>query len=191
MQIVKQILDLFARQGAAAYHGEAVSQEEHALQAAELAERDGAPNSLVVAALLHDIGHLLDGQDEDLADRGVDGRHEEAACAWLMRHFGPEVTEPIRLHVAAKRYLCAVEPTYLTGLSPASRMSLQLQGGPMTAAEIAEFEGNEFFSEALRLRYWDDAAKVTGLVLPGPGHYRERIEAQLVRENQHAAPRRE
>ena len=188
MQIIDKILDLFAKRGAGSYHGEAVSQEEHALQAALLAERDGAPNSLVVAALLHDIGHLLDGQDEDLAERGVDGRHEEAACAWLMRHFGPEVTEPIRLHVAAKRYLCAVESTYLAGLSPASRMSLQLQGGPMTSEQVAEFEENAFFPEALRLRYWDDAAKVTGLVLRGAGHYRERIEAELLRGNGCAKP---
>ena len=114
-----------------------MSQAEHALQAAELAEREGAPDRLVVAALLHDVGHLLDGQDEDLADRGVDGRHEEAGCAWLARHFGPEVTEPIRLHVAAKRYLCAVDPSYLDGLSPASRLSLSVQGGPMGAEERA------------------------------------------------------
>ena len=110
MQIVEEILDLFATKGASAYHGEAVSQAEHALQAADLAEQEGSPDALVVAALLHDVGHLLDGQDEDLAIRGVDGRHEEAGGAWLSRHFGPEVIEPIRLHVAAKRYLCAVDP---------------------------------------------------------------------------------
>jgi [1-hydroxy-2-(trimethylamino)ethyl]phosphonate dioxygenase len=177
MQIVDQILELFATRGAAAYHGEAVSQEEHALQAAELAEREGAPNALIVAALLHDIGHLLDGQDEDLAVRGVDGRHEEAACAWLSRHFGSDVTEPIRLHVAAKRYLCAVDPSYLAGLSPASQLSLKLQGGPMTPAEVAEFEGNAFFRDAVRLRFWDDTAKVPGLAVPGPSHYRDRLEA--------------
>jgi phosphonate degradation associated HDIG domain protein len=177
MQIVEQILELFATKGAAAYHGEAVSQEEHALQAAELAEREGAPDSLVVAALLHDVGHLLDGQDEDLATRGLDGRHEEAGCAWLSHHFGPDVTEPIRLHVAAKRYLCAVDPTYLTGLSPASRLSLKLQGGPMNGAEIAEFEANASFRDAVRLRYWDDTAKVPGLAVPGPSHYRGRLES--------------
>ncbi len=188
MRIVNEIMDLFAKRGAAAYHGEAVSQEEHALQAADLAEREGAPNSLVVAALLHDIGHLLDGQNEDLAELGVDGRHEEAAFAWLERHFPPEVTEPIRLHVAAKRYLCAVESTYLAGLSPASRMSLELQGGPMTSEEVAEFEGNEFFREAVRLRYWDDAAKVMGLEVPGAGHYRKRIEAEVGVESPQAAP---
>ncbi len=181
MRIVEEILDLFATQGASAYHGEDVSQEEHALQAAELAEREGAPDSLVVAALLHDVGHLLDGQDEDLAVRGVDGRHEEAGCAWLSRHFGPEVTEPIRLHVAAKRYLCAVDPSYLSGLSPASRLSLQLQGGPMTPGEVAEFEGNAYYRDAVRLRHWDDTAKVPGLAVPGPSHYRDRLEAAASR----------
>jgi [1-hydroxy-2-(trimethylamino)ethyl]phosphonate dioxygenase len=89
MTIVDDIMALFNRRGAAAYHGEAVSQTQHALQAAELAEQEGAPDHLVVAALLHDIGHLLDGQDEDLAHRGLDGRHEEAGCSWLATHFWP------------------------------------------------------------------------------------------------------
>ncbi len=177
MRIVDEILDLFATKGAAAYHGEDVSQEEHALQSADLAEREGAPDALVVAALLHDVGHLLDGQEEDLAVRGIDGHHELAACAWLDRSFGPEVTEPIRLHVAAKRYLCSVEPSYAAGLSPASRLSLELQGGPMTPAEVAAFEGNPYFRDAIRLRHWDDTAKVPGLPVPGPSYYRDRLEA--------------
>jgi [1-hydroxy-2-(trimethylamino)ethyl]phosphonate dioxygenase len=177
MDIVDEILELFATRGGSAYHGEAVSQEEHALQACELAEREGASNALIVAALLHDLGHLLDGQDEDLAQRRIDGRHEEAAFSWLARQFGIEVTEPIRLHVAAKRYLCAVEPAYMKGLSPASRLSLELQGGPMTSDEIAEFEANAFFEDAVRLRYWDDAAKVPGLSVPGASHYRWRLQS--------------
>jgi gamma-butyrobetaine dioxygenase len=175
MTIVETIEELFARWGATAYHGEDVSQAEHALQAADLAAREGAPDRLVVAALLHDIGHLLDGQDEDLAHRGVDGRHEEAGCAWLAQHFGPEITEPIRLHVAAKRYLCAVSPSYHDGLSPASRLSLSVQGGAMSNAERAAFERNPAHSDAVRLRHWDDTAKVPGLEVPGLGHYRERL----------------
>jgi phosphonate degradation associated HDIG domain protein len=173
--IAETIMELFARRGATAYHGEAVSQAEHALQAADLAEREGAPDWLIVAALLHDVGHLLDGQDEDLAFRGVDGRHEEAGCAWLARHFGPDVTEPIRLHVAAKRYLCAVSPSYLDGLSPASRQSLSLQGGAMSEVECAEFEKNPAHRDAVRLRRWDDTAKVPGLDIPGLDHYRNRL----------------
>jgi phosphonate degradation associated HDIG domain protein len=179
MGIVDDIMDLFERRGAAAYHGEAVSQTEHALQAAELAAREGAPDHLVVAALLHDVGHLLDGQHEDLADRGLDGRHEEAGCTWLAAHFGPDVTEPVRLHVAAKRYLCAVDPAYLAGLSSASRLSLALQGGPMAAEECAEFESNPLYHDAIRLRHWDDTAKNPGLKVPGLGHYRQRLEAAV------------
>jgi [1-hydroxy-2-(trimethylamino)ethyl]phosphonate dioxygenase len=177
MTIVDEIMDLFSRRGSAAYHGEAVSQTEHALQAADFAVRQGAPDNLIVAALLHDIGHLLDGQDEDLADRGLDGRHEQAGCLWLAAHFGPTVTEPIRLHVAAKRYLCAVDPEYLAGLSPSSRLSLSLQGGAMKAEECAKFESSPLYHEAVRLRHWDDTAKVPGLTVAGLDHYRDRLEA--------------
>ena len=177
MKIVDDIMRLFARRGASAYHGEAVSQAEHALQAAELAEQEGAPDALVVAALLHDVGHLLDGQDEDLAHRGIDGRHEEAGSHWLARHFGPEVIEPIRLHVAAKRYLCAVDPAYRNGLSPASRLSLSVQGGPMGDEERTQFEANPYYRDAIRLRHWDDTAKVPGLEVPGLGHYHDRLDA--------------
>jgi phosphonate degradation associated HDIG domain protein len=176
MNIVDDIMSLFASRGAAAYHGEAVSQTEHALQAAELAVREGASDQLVAAALLHDVGHLLDGQDEELAGRGTDGRHEEAGCQWLSTRFGPEITEPIRLHVAAKRYLCALDRDYLAGLSAASRSSLSLQGGPMNADECARFENNPYFREAVRLRRWDDTAKVPGLRVPGLDHYRNRLE---------------
>ena len=110
--------------------------------------------------------------------RGVDGRHEEAGCAWLSRHFGPEVTEPIRLHVAAKRYLCAVDPVYLAGLSPASRLSLSRPGRPDGVEERgAEFESNAYHRDAVRLRHWDDTAKVPGLAVPGLEHYRDRLEA--------------
>jgi phosphonate degradation associated HDIG domain protein len=180
MTIVDEIMDLFARRGAAAYYGEAVSQTEHALQAAEQAEREGASDHLVVAALLHDIGHLLDGQDEDLANRGLDGRHEDAGHAWLAAHFGPTVTEPVRLHVAAKRYLCAVDPSYLAALSPASRLSLSLQGGPMKANERTDFESNPLYRDAIELRRWDDAAKVPGLAVPGLEHYRQRLEKTVM-----------
>ena len=130
MDLYATIEGLFATRGRALYFGEAVSEAEHALQSAALARADGAGDTLVVAALLHDVGHLLHGLGEDLAERGLDGRHEEVGHAWLSDYFGPAVAEPVRLHVAAKRYLCAVEPAYLTGLSPASRQSLGLQGGP-------------------------------------------------------------
>jgi phosphonate degradation associated HDIG domain protein len=182
MKIIDEIINLFHRRGEAAYHGEPISQTEHALQSAALAERQGAPDTLIVAALLHDIGHLLDGQDEDLAQNGVDGQHEAAAHAWLSRYFGPEVTEPVRLHVDAKRYLCAKNAAYLRGLSPASKLSLELQGGPMTPLERAQFETNPHYRDAVRLRYWDDTAKVPNLEVPGLDHYRNRLE-QLIQSS--------
>jgi phosphonate degradation associated HDIG domain protein len=163
--------------GRAAYHGEAVSQVEHALQSAHLAEAEGATDALVVAALLHDVGHLISGHDEDAADQCIDDRHEVAGAAWLSCRFGSGVVEPIRLHVAAKRYLCVVEPDYFLGLSPASRRSLELQGGPFRAEERAAFEANPHHRAAVRLRRWDDAAKVPGLAVPGLDHYLDRIEA--------------
>src|SRR5215469_14042757 len=138
MDVVDQILELFEARGAAAYLGEPVSQTEHALQAAHLAVLEGASDALVAAALLHDIGHLL-GPDDDAAERGIDAVHEDRGCSWLAPHFGPEVTEPIRLHVPAKRYLCRVDPRYRVLLSPASIRSLELQGGALTSGEAEAF----------------------------------------------------
>jgi [1-hydroxy-2-(trimethylamino)ethyl]phosphonate dioxygenase len=176
MDVVATIADLLETRGRALYFGEAVTEAEHALQSADLAGADGADDALVVAALLHDIGHLLHWHGEDVADRGIDGRHEEIGCAWLRRWFGPAVAEPVRLHVAAKRYLSVVDRAYTRLLSPASRQSLELQGGPFCAAEVAAFEQLPFFREAVRLRRWDDAAKVPGLEVPGLDHYRPRLE---------------
>ncbi len=177
--MIDRIFQLFATRGSEAYFGEAVSQEEHALQTAFLAEQGGAEDSLIVAALLHDVGHLLHGLPENIAAQGIDSRHEEAGEAWLTQYFGPEVTEPVRLHVTAKRYLCAVEPEYLATLSPASLESLYLQGGPMSPEEVATFESNRLFREAVALRRWDDAAKEVGLEVPGLEHYRTRLEGAL------------
>src|SRR5262252_1446015 len=119
MDSIETILTLFETRGASEYLGEPVTQLEHALQTAHLAAQEGASVTLVVAALLHDIGHILTPGD-DPAQRGIDGLHEERGCAWLARHFGPEVTEPVRLHVLAKRYLCSTDDDYLESLSPAS-----------------------------------------------------------------------
>jgi phosphonate degradation associated HDIG domain protein len=153
-----------------------VSQLEHALQAAHHAEQAGSADELVVAALLHDMGHLIHKLPEDCADHGIDDRHEKLGQAWLARHFGPEVTEPVRLHVAAKRYLCATDAEYLGQLSPASRKSLELQGGPFTPEEARQFERNPQYRQAVELRHWDDLAKVPGLPVPGLDHYRPRLE---------------
>ncbi len=176
-----RIARLFAERGDSAYFGEQVSQSEHALQSAHLAEREGAADELVVAALLHDIGHLVDGHEEDVADGGLDAHHEDCGASWLAETFGPAVVEPIRLHVAAKRYLCAVDRRYRETLSAASLKSLDLQGGPFDGAGVASFEANPHHREALRLRRWDDAAKVPGLEVPDLDHYRARIEAARAR----------
>jgi len=178
MDIVDEILELFKTRGSAAYLGEPVSQQEHALQAARLAVLDGAPHALVAAALLHDVGHRL-GTEDNPAERGVDARHEASGHAWLARHFIPEVAEPVRLHVLAKRYLCAVEPEYMRSLSPASVRSLELQGGPLTMEEARAFEENSFGSEAVRLRRWDDLAKTPGLQVPDTSQYELVLRAAL------------
>lgn len=170
-EAVERIDALFQQFGATAYEGgrrESVSALEHALQCAQLAEWAGAPPTLVAAALLHDVGHFTHGlADEDLTDDA----HERRAVAWLGDDFGPEVVEPIRLHVAAKRYLVATERGYALGLSPASVHSLALQGGPMSADECAAFEAEPFAQAALLLRRWDDAAKQPGKATPPLAYY--------------------
>ena len=177
-QVVNEILDLYARKGEASY-GEGVSMNEHALQAAVLAEQEGQGESMIVAALLHDIGQLLHDLPEDVADRGIDSQHESLASAWLSQHFPKEVSEPVRLHVAAKRFLCATVAGYFADLSPASVLSLQLQGGQMNAAEATAFKAEPFMGPALRLRRWDDQAKIAGLKTPDFAHYKRTISAVL------------
>jgi phosphonate degradation associated HDIG domain protein len=170
-QAVQIIADLFASEGAAGHLGEAVTQAMHMLQAAALAERDGATPALVAAALLHDVGHFtgaISGRDLML---GIDNRHSEQGARWLAQWFGPEVTEPVRLHVDAKRYLCAVEPAYATRLSPASVYTLSVQGGPMSEHEAVEFRGRQFAAEACRVRRWDDEAKVPHAPTPAFEHF--------------------
>jgi [1-hydroxy-2-(trimethylamino)ethyl]phosphonate dioxygenase len=175
-RVTEQVLRLFAKSGDSQYGGEAVTQLEHALQAALLAEKSGASSSLITAALLHDVGHLMHGLDDDAPDRGIDDQHELLAARWLSARFGPSVVEPVKLHVAAKRYLCAIESSYLKTLSPASLLSLQLQGGPMSDEEIAEFRGNLHYEAALRLRRWDDAAKIPSLPTPPIEHFAPHVE---------------
>jgi phosphonate degradation associated HDIG domain protein len=179
MHRVEEILRLFQERGRDAYLGEPVSQAEHALQAAHLAEVAGAPDALVVAALLHDVGHLLHDLGDDAAERGIDDRHERSGGSWLSKNFGPDVAEPARLHVDAKRYLCAVEIPYYDGLSAASKRSLALQGGAMTSEEVARFEAKPDYLDAVRLRRWDDEAKVPDLDVPGLEHHLGRIVAAL------------
>src|ERR1700723_3859517 len=135
--MVEDLIDLLNTRGGSAYFGEPVSILEHSLQAAPSAELAGAGPAAISSALLHDIGHMLHGHDEEIAHRGQDGMHEEVAAAYLSRWFGEEVTGPIRLHVPAKRFLCWHDRDYLARLSPASIESLALQGGPMNHEQAA------------------------------------------------------
>ena len=161
-----EMTDLFTRLGDLHY-GEGVSQLEHALQTAHHAKLDNAPPELVAAALLHDVGHLMQKIGENAADLGIDTRHEHIGAGYLARVFGPAVTEPIRLHVAAKRYRVSVDPAYLERLSPASMQSLALQGGPMSAAEIDDFLADPAAQSALRLRGYDEAGKAPDAEVAG------------------------
>jgi phosphonate degradation associated HDIG domain protein len=169
--VIDQIFSLINRFADENY-GEDVTQLEHVLQCAELARLDGAPDSLIAAALLHDIGQFLDEAGLAAEMHGIDARHEIGGSRFLAPHFGPEVTEPVRLHVAAKRYLCAVEPGYAESLSRASVLSLRLQGGPMSATERAAFEAEPFHVEAVRLRRYDDQGKRRDWQVPELESYR-------------------
>ena len=172
---------LFARLGDRAYAGEPVTQLEHALQSGLLAEQAGASEALVTAAFLHDLGHLINDQGESPTLRGIDDRHEYVAIPRLRELFGEAVLTPIRLHVDAKRYLCARGDAahggtmsgahYLAALSADSKRSLQLQGGVFSATEADAFIATPHAAEALRVRLWDDAAKIEGRATPGIAHF--------------------
>ncbi|QBJ76825.1 phosphonate degradation HD-domain oxygenase [Aquitalea sp. USM4] len=171
-QTLDEVFKLLSRRGTALYGGEAVSQLEHALQSALAAEQSGADASLITAALLHDIGHIVCEQGDDDVANGVDDHHEAVAVQLLSTLFGEDVCLPIALHVAAKRYLCHSEAGYLDSLSSASRLSLALQGGPMSAAEAERFIRRPHAAAALALRRHDDVAKIPALATPPLQHYR-------------------
>jgi [1-hydroxy-2-(trimethylamino)ethyl]phosphonate dioxygenase len=169
--IVPFIGDIFERRGADSYLGEQVTMSEHMLQAAALAEEAGATDDLIAAALLHDIGHYTHEFPEDAQDAGIDTHHDAAGAAVLAPFFPQVVTDCVRHHVAAKRYLCATDPTYFGRLSPASVHTLRLQGGPMTPAEVAAFGKNPNLDPIIQVRLWDEAAKVPGKPTPPFAHY--------------------
>lgn len=171
------VMDLLAAGGGEAYFGEPVTVLEHSLQAAWFVRQKGADDALTAAALLHDVGHLLHSEGEDAAQRGVDTQHEELGAVALAQHLPDAVLDPIRLHVAAKRYLCFANPRYLAALSAASRESLILQGGPMSAAEAEAFLALPHAQAAVTLRHADDAAKVPALKVPELAAYRVIVES--------------
>jgi [1-hydroxy-2-(trimethylamino)ethyl]phosphonate dioxygenase len=174
--IVDLIEDIFLRRGAESYLGEQVTMSEHMLQAARLAEAEDGSDAMVAAALLHDIGHYANEFPEDALEQGIDNLHEIAGGRLLEPFFPPEVTEPVRLHVATKRYLCAVDPDYFATLSPASVHTLGLQGGPMSPEEVREFERSPYRDMAVKVRRWDEAAKVKDRPTPPFAHYRPVLE---------------
>ena len=157
MTSIDAIAELFAGPGARDYLGEAVTIGEHMRQAGALAEAAGAAAPLVAAALLHDVGHLRSE---------TDARHGAGGAQWLSQWFGPAVTEPVRLHVAAKRYLCATEPGYSGLLSPESVRTLALQGGPMAPEQVTAFEALPYARDAVAVRRWDDEAKDPAVTPP-------------------------
>jgi [1-hydroxy-2-(trimethylamino)ethyl]phosphonate dioxygenase len=179
MNPIDRVFGCFDRHGSEDYGTDRVKQLEHALQCAALAEAEGAEATLITAALLHDIGHLIHDLGDSPAARGIDDRHEALGREWLAQWFGEAVTEPVRLHVPAKRYLTATDAGYFATLSPGSVRSLELQGGPFSPEGAADFIGQPFASEAVRLRRWDEAAKVPGKVTPDLAHFGRYLEASL------------
>lgn len=170
--IIQTIIEIFDARGDEKYGEEAVTQRQHALQCGLLAEEADAPGELIVAALLHDLGHIMseeqlpEGLDEDLHDF-----HEERGYQWLLAHFGPAVADPVRLHVEAKRYLCTQDPEYAQRLSPTSLKSYYDQGGPMNEEEKKALEAAPHFRAALALRRWDDLAKDPEMKTPSIEHF--------------------
>jgi phosphonate degradation associated HDIG domain protein len=171
---LSDIEQLFIAKGGEQYDGEPVTQLEHALQSAMLAENEEAEDELVTAALLHDLGHLLHEFGANPTLQGVDDLHQYRALPFLRGLFGPAVTDPIRLHVDAKRYLCATHPGYYDALSADSKRSLVLQGGAFSEDQAQTFIGQPGAIQAVRVRIWDDLAKEGGLATPPLSHFLER-----------------
>jgi phosphonate degradation associated HDIG domain protein len=173
----QELLDIFVGRATKRYGLSAINQLQHALQAAAHAVAEDAPAATVLASLLHDVGHIIHQLGEDPAARGVDDVHEELGARWLAERFGPAVSEPVRLHVSAKRYLCTVESDYFGKLSPDSVRSLKLQGGLMSPDEVEEFRANPYHAEAVRLRRYDEAAKDPRAKTPDFDHYLRHVAA--------------
>ena len=177
MTVAEEILAIFQRHGSSAYYGESVSMTEHALQAAYFARAAAAPPGLIIAALLHDIGHLIDDVPSDISDWTTDAHHPRAGRRNLARQalWPRSFWSPCACTSPAKRYLLGVDPKYFAKLSPASVVTLKLQGGAMAAHEVARFEAERYHKDAVRVRQWDDQGKEAGLKTPGLSDYRSLI----------------
>ncbi|MGD9705670.1 MAG: HD domain-containing protein [Acidimicrobiia bacterium] len=174
---VDEVVALYERWGTV-FYDDAVTQLDHGLQCAALASRDGARDSLIAAALLHDIGHLLELEQNEgrIGDLGIDRDHEARGARYLAALFEADVTAPIALHVRAKRYLCAVDPAYAAELSDGSVRSLTTQGGPLSTEEVAVFEAHPSWCAAVQVRRWDDRGKVDGMAVPPLSEYVDLLE---------------
>ncbi len=179
MPILQTVIDILEQKGAEQYGSEPVSQLAHALQTATLAEQAGSPAALIAAALLHDIGHLVDNKFQVGQDNPVDRRHEDIGSAYLKFAMPPAVTEPIRLHVPAKRYLCWADTEYFDSLSPASVRSLKLQGGVFDVESARAFIEQPFAKDAVALRRWDDLAKIPDAETPPLAHFNPYVEQSM------------
>ncbi len=179
-ELIDRLQALFDRLGPEHY-GENTSQLSHALQCAHLAREDEAPDALIAAALLHDVGQFLDDAGNAAETLNLDARHEVTGAAFLRDWLPETVTEPVRLHVEAKRYLCVVEAGYAESLSGASLLSLRLQGGAMSAGEAGRFAANPYADDAIRLRRYDDAGKQTGIEVPSLESYFRLLESLVVK----------
>ncbi|MBK7999467.1 MAG: HD domain-containing protein [Verrucomicrobia bacterium] len=174
-ETLNDVLNTYRSYGHRAY-GESVTELQHALQCAAFAQQAGEPPVVIAAALLHDYGHLCHNLGEDVAERGVDARHEILGAKLLKDLFCDEIVDAGRLHVPAKRYLCWKEAGYFDSLSDASKISLELQGGPMTDAEAKKFESEPHFELAVRIRRYDDMGKVPDMQTPDLDSYRPLLE---------------
>ena len=172
---LEELQEIYVRRATSQYGLADVTQLQHALQAAANAEAAGEPPSMIIASLLHDIGHMIHELGEDTLDRGIDDTHEMRGAAWLAQRFSSEVSEPVRLHVAAKRYLCGTSD-YQQNLAMDSRRTLELQGGPMSAKEAASFLAEPFAEAAIRLRMICDAAKNPVAAAPPLDHFLTFVE---------------
>ncbi len=174
---VDEIFELFARDGHKNY-GEGVDVTTHGIETAVFAQRDGATDEMVAAALLHDIGHLIaDEQGTERFDMEVDDDdHEAIGGRILSRIFGPRVAQPVAMHVTAKRWRCTVEPSYHDQLSPTSRATLKAQGGLLDTEDVARFEAHPGFDDAVALRTYDDLGKDPDMVIPDLASFRPLLE---------------
>lgn len=178
MSIIDEIFENMRRNAGLEY-GERVTIVAHSLQTAVFAEQDEADDLMIAAAFLHDYGHFIHDLGEDIAEQGIDAIHEELGAEALSAYFVPEVIEPMRLHVAAKRYLVATDEEYVKNVSPASMLSLQVQGGPFDANGIREFEANPHYKRAIQLRLYDEAGKIPDMKVPEFEYFRPYLEKGL------------